>query len=182
MTKPRFNIGDTAWVAYAGQTEVWIQCPHCFSEKYLTVILGDKSQITIDCECCKAGYEGCKGMIKTYEFKTGAQSIVINKIEWSDHNCEFQYNYKNDKDVFATEAEALVRAMKLKMEQQQAEKDRLEWMKENPKKSWAWNATYHRKQLKDAQRNVEYHTKKLAVALEHKKEEPKVETIKKENI
>ena len=37
-------------------------------------------------------------------------------------------------------------------------------LKEQQHRSWAWNATYHRKCLKEALRQVEYHTAKLNVA------------------
>ena len=36
-------------------------------------------------------------------------------------------------------------------------------------RSWAWNATYHRGCIRQAEKDLEYHRAKLAVALEHKK-------------
>jgi len=44
--------------------------------------------------------------------------------------------------------------------------------KEKDTRTWAWNASYHRRQIKDAKRQLEYHTAKLNVASLKAKEKP----------
>src|ERR1035437_864103 len=109
MKTPKFNIGDTVWVACSSAySEVWVTCPHCFGKKFLTVILGDDSKITIDCECCKEGWQGCRGMIQEYQFVARAYETVISEVEL--RNEKFQYNNNDEENVFATKAESESRA------------------------------------------------------------------------
>jgi hypothetical protein len=37
-------------------------------------------------------------------------------------------------------------------------------------RSWAWNASYHRRNIKDLERQLEYHRSKLAVCAANAKE------------
>lgn len=43
--------------------------------------------------------------------------------------------------------------------------------KEKGGRSWAWNATHHRREIKTAQERIAYHTSKLAVAALNAKED-----------
>ena len=43
--------------------------------------------------------------------------------------------------------------------------------KEKDTKTWAWNVHYHRKEIREAQKRIEYHTSKLNVAKLHVKAE-----------
>jgi hypothetical protein len=36
--------------------------------------------------------------------------------------------------------------------------------KEKPTRTWAWNASYHRKEIKRCKESIEYHERKLAAA------------------
>jgi hypothetical protein len=36
--------------------------------------------------------------------------------------------------------------------------------KEKDTRTWAWNASYHRREIADAKKRIEYHAAKLAVA------------------
>ena len=42
-------------------------------------------------------------------------------------------------------------------------------MKEKPARSWAWHVTYHRREIKRAERDLEYHTRALGIAKEKAK-------------
>lgn len=158
----KFNIGDKAWVARGGNhTEVWVTCPHCFGKKYLTVIMGDDSQVTIDCDCCKEGYNDCRGQIKEYKFVASAYEITIESIEV---RCgKTQYNNNDECDVFLTKEEAETRAEQFRAENDRQEAGRI-LHKKDKNRDWAWNASYHRKELKRALHDVEYHTAALDVA------------------
>lgn len=169
--KPRFNIGDTAWKAWAGAKENWVQCPHCFGKKFLTAILGDDSQVTIDCAGCQSGYKPPLGVIRTYEFQAEVAKFIVSNIE--SNGDSFRFNYNDDCDVFATESEALARAAELVVKHEADELANLTRRKSSQNHTWAWNATYHRRELKRAKHDVEYHSQKLSVAASHAKEEKK---------
>jgi len=167
----KFNIGDKVWVAFSGQFSTWITCPHCFGKKFLTVILGDDSRVTIDCAGCQLGYDPPMGSIQEYQFQAKVQEFTIERVEIA--NGAPKYNYYDEENVFATKEEAEARAEGFREAHERDEKNRLERLKENQKRNWAWNATYHRRELKEALRKVEYHTAKLNVAKAHVKEETK---------
>jgi hypothetical protein len=73
--------------------------------------------------------------------------------------------------VYVTEAEARVRADQMALEADEEERAKIS-KKEKDQRSWAWNASYHRKQIKEHERQLGYHRAKLAHAA-IKAKEPK---------
>lgn len=170
-----FNIGDKVWFVRSGQREKWITCPHCFGNKKLTVILGDGTQIGMDCACCDRGWMGSWGEIAVYEWDACVLCGLITSVEL----CEREYKYRTDScycadHYFFTKEEAEAEQLILEMQHIESEKQRIHNKKEYASKSWAWNATYHRRQLKNAQRDIEYHSTKLELAKSKSKEEKSV--------
>jgi hypothetical protein len=106
-------------------------------------------------------------MVRVYNRRAKALPVTITgvevrrdgKIEWrtDSHYCP------DERDLFETEDCALARALEKAAAADVEEREKIS-AKEKPTRTWSWNATYHRKQIKDAQRNLEYHTKKLAAA------------------
>jgi hypothetical protein len=68
-----------------------------------------------------------------------------------------------EKDLFETEAEAMVAAEAMAAEYDEEERKKI-LTREKDGKSWAWNATYHRRCIKQAEKDLDYHTRKLKVA------------------
>lgn len=173
----RFKIGDEIWVAKYNAVERWIKCPDCLGKRYLTVILGDDSQVTIDCAGCAAGYEPPRGVIKTYDYEattihttvTSVESELKEGVEVSRYGY-FECYRVDDENVFATQEEAQARADRYANEAKASEEARL-LRKEKDTRSWAWNAHYHRKCIKQAEKDLAYHTAKLNAALPHVKAE-----------
>lgn len=173
----RFKIGDQVWVAKNRGIERWITCPDCFGKRYLTVTLGDDSQVTIDCAGCARGYEPPRGVISTHDYEATVLNVELTSVEselkegveverYGHSGC-----YREDgENVFATEAEAMVRADVFAKERKAEEEARL-LRKEKETRTWAWNAHYHRSRIKDANKELVYHTAKLNAALQHVKAE-----------
>jgi len=175
----KFNIGDTAYYAHAGQTQIWIVCPECLGSGRLRVILGDDSEVSIGCVCCERGYEGSLGKIQTYQYRGVVEPVMIRGVETELHGEELREEYKfsgcyssKAENLFATKEGAAIRAEELIKEYEAEETKRLRH-KEKQTKSWAWNVSYHRRQIKDARRQIEYHTAKLSVAPKNPKEADK---------
>lgn len=173
----RFKIGDKVWVAKNNAKEEFIPCPDCLGKRYLTVTMGDDSQVTIDCVCCRRGYEGPAGVISTYEYQpivlyvelTSVESELKEDVEVERYGHSGCYR-EDGENVFATEAEAKVRADIFAKERKAEEEARL-LRKEKETRSWAWNAHYHRKCIKQAEKDLAYHASKLNAALPHVKAE-----------
>ena len=167
-----YSIGDQVWYATAEITGNRVTCPDCFGKKFLTVILGDDSRVTVNCTGCEAGYEGSKGSIVSYDYKAVVQLSRVNAIEVESDGVRYGLEscYRiAERDMFSSKFAAEVRAAELVKEHERAEKKRLAG-KEKDTRSWAWNATYHRGCIKRAERELEYHRAKLDMALTHKKE------------
>lgn len=172
----KLNIGDTAWVARAAPVETWVICPDCCGQKALTIIFGDGTQASIECENCKRGYEPPRGVVVLHEYKPVVEPNTITGMDQRQEGANMKVQYWSGcsgfdgENAFATIEEAQARANELMAIRAKEEKEAFEKGKYNRDKTWAWNASYHRKCLKEAQRNIEYHTAKLNVAKAKSKE------------
>lgn len=171
----KFNIGDEVWFACTQHGEAWVVCPDCFGKRFLTVILGDASQVTVDCTGCQVGYDPPMGKIKIYTYTPEIRKITIDgREEHKSEPTEYKYNSYSggccsakEHQLFATEKEANLEAERLVKENKKNQQEQIT-RKEKPTRSWAWNATYHRNQIKEAERQLAYHKSKLAAAETHK--------------
>lgn len=160
-----FNVGDMVWslLAIAKQTEV--TCPDCLRSKYVTVILGDGSQETIDCSRCERGYQGSFGYLIDESPDWQVVQVRVTRKEQKDggiveYGCEHTYYAQH---VYATEEEA-VKARDQVIATRKAEYLAQLQSKERSKASWAWNVRYHRQEIRDLAKRIEYHQAKLDVA------------------
>lgn len=176
---PIFQIGDEVFVARAGNSLKRIVCPDCCGKKFLTVILGDDSQVTIDCAACTHSFEYSRGYIETYEWSEKADRRIVmgvrNEITDEGHKVEYVFEqgyYARHEDVFRTEVEALERAKHHTKVQEEDEAKSIQ-RKTKDYRSWAWNASYHRREIKDMERRIAHHKARLDVASSHAKEERK---------
>lgn len=160
------KLGDHVWVAIARGQHKRITCPDCFGTAQLDVILKDGTQHSIECAGCKEGYLGPQGSIQTWEYEPKISVETVTHIEQQiGYPPEYRagsYCYKSDQ-VFLTRDEAAARAAEMVIEQAKEEAEKIK-RKEKDTKTWAWNAHYHRKQIRDAEKSIAYHTAKLAVA------------------
>ncbi len=165
------KIGDVVWYAQIKTIEKYITCPHCFGDKCLTVILGDESKVSIDCECCREGMY-YRGQIQTWERIIDVCQYTIDRVEIKKDEVVYGLSCSYSvpaTDVFLTREEAEVRATVLVEQKKNEEVQRLH-NKEQYSRTWAWNATYHRNRIKLAEKDIVYHTAKLNVAKARAKE------------
>jgi hypothetical protein len=78
---PKFNLGDHVWYAGISSGQKQIQCPDCFGKKFLTVILGDDSVVTVECPECRKGYYGSSGTILSYDYETSVELCRVEGVE-----------------------------------------------------------------------------------------------------
>ena len=167
------------WQATYGAEEKWIPCPDCLGQKYAKVTFADGSEVTVECEGCKRGYEPSRGVICTHEYQAwvARAGVVGMEIHSADGGASHQIRYSltnrlfvDEDNLFALKSEAEIRAQELALEHAAAEAAKI-LRKDKPSDTWSRNASYHRRALKQAQRDVEYHTAKLSAAQAHVKEE-----------
>lgn len=172
MIKPKYEIGDQVWAATCNTETVYMTCPDCGGTGRIRCIMHDDTEISIDCGGCSGGYNPPSGRVSYYKRIAKADSGVITGLNIETHDGKslveytvqgaYNYRYKEDK-LALSYAEALIIAEALAENENALEEDKI-LKKEKPAKTWAWNASYHRKCLKDANRNIEYHTRKLSAA------------------
>ena len=162
----RFNIGDTVYWATYQRREEWIPCPDCGGTRRVRVILHDNDEQSIDCATCSRGYEPPTGKVVTWEFSKAVSKGTILGVEISAGRTEWRVSphyIVKDVEVFTTEEDALLRAEELAVEANEEEQRRIA-QKEKPNRSWAWSASYHRREIKECERRISYHKAKLNVA------------------
>lgn len=162
----KYAIGQQVWYAGWTSSPTYITCPDCAGQGRMRVMFPDDSIVSVECAGCQRGYDRPSGYHQVYDRKPEAQVCTVTGVEVSGGKTEWKttasYSTSED-DLFDNEVDCIA-ASKVKAELADAEeRDRVNH-REKPTHTWAWNASYHRKCLKEAKRNIEYHTSKLAVA------------------
>lgn len=175
--KPRFSIGDRVWLASFDSSDAYVTCPDCGGTGRLRVTFHNETTVSIECANCAAGYSSPTGRIKIYDRQPRAWEITVTGIEMTGIEVTYRlggdassWRSAADGDVFATHDEAWMRARAVAEEAAEDERKRV-YRKERDTRTWAWNASYHRGEIKRALKSVEYHTSKLTVAALKAKED-----------
>lgn len=184
--KMKFNIGDKIWYAkYERYTTEKVTCPDCCGNKYLTIIMGDETKINIPCQSClhrdEYSYEDySRGFIEVYVGKPKVEQLIITGIDCQGDEIEYKMKTSScscyiatEKQIFNNEADAIIKGQGLADEYLIEQKNNIENRKHNDKRTWAWHVYYHRKAIEGAKKNIEYHTKKLGIAIVKNKEAKK---------
>lgn len=163
---PQYAIGDIAWLASWTTTTTWVTCPDCGGQKAIRCILYDDSEVSIECSGCRRGYEPPAGVLQSYTSHYLAAPVCISGMEITPEGCAYRseghYSMPAE-NLFPTQEEAEARAKVLAAEHDAAERARL-LRREKDTRTWAWHVHYHRKGVRDAEKQLAYHTSQLAVA------------------
>ena len=182
MIEPRFKLGDTVYSVRYDRTEKMITCPDCLGSARVKVTLGTGEEIMVECGGCDpGGYQGSTGRIKQYDYASRITAHTVTGINLQRDDVEYQLDRfdgssystgteRGDYPVFATKEDAKVRCEELRQKHEDEENKRLLAKTKNPK-TWSWNATYHRQQIKRLERDIEYHRSKVEICKSHVKEE-----------
>jgi len=166
----KYKVGDKVWWAHCGNTLVKEPCPVCYGKKQVVLVLGNDDTVTLDCDYCGKGYEGPRGYVMEYRWVAEPELITITEVEISDslehgETIKYRTNYYSIKncDIFDTREEALVRCEVIAKELAEQQSTRAEHIKANVKKTFSWNAGYHMRVVKRAQKDIEYHQAKAVL-------------------
>lgn len=168
----RFAVGTKVWMPRFDATSARVTCPDCGGTGRLRVTFHDETTVSIECATCSHGWESPTGYVRVHDRQPTALLAEVTGMEIS--GSKFTYRIGNlgetshwhvaeEVGVFATKEEALVRAAEMADEAQKEELARV-YRKERDTRTWSWNATYHRNEIKRLKRDLERHEAKLAVA------------------
>ncbi len=180
MNEPKFKLGDTVFMASFDRTEKTIICPDCLGSARVKVTLGTEEEILIECGGCDpGGYRGSTGRIRQYDFAARIVKRTITGINLQDDDVEYRLNGEDghcyigsqngDYRAFATEEEARVGGEELRAKHEAEENKRL-LAKTKDHRTWSWNATYHRQQIKRLEQELQYHHSKAEICKSRIKE------------
>lgn len=167
----RYNVGQLVWIGdFSPLAPTSVTCPDCGGTGRLRVTFHDETQVSIGCSNCAPGYNPPTGQVTVYQNAAKARQAVITGMEmdggktrWHVDGTNGSYRIVDDADTFDNEAAALAWAEQKAAAYIQKQHDRI-FTKEKDTRTWAWNASYHRKCIKQAQAEIERHTAKLNVA------------------
>ena len=162
----KYNIGDKLWYASNKRKSKTTVCPECLGDKYITVILGDKTELKIDCTTCQSGYDPPKGYIIEYDMMPDVLPIIIKGIEIERDGIRYTTEscyIINENCLYKNRMDAEKRSIELIKEYNAKGKGKIN-LKEKNSRSWAWHVTYHRQGIKRAEHDLTYHKAKLEIS------------------
>jgi len=157
------NVGDKIWWARCGVELVQEKCTVCYGNREVTLILGNGERVTLPCEYCACGYEAPKGYTTRYKYIAEPQYVAITgvRVNQTCKGDEREYtvgHYNLSEDVmFDTQKEATEKCAEIAVAHDKEEQRRAGCTKANKTKHFSWSAGYHRKNIKDLQRQIQYH-------------------------
>ena len=183
MVKPKFVLGDTVFMARFERTEKTIVCPDCLGSARVKVTLGTGEEIMIECGGCDpGGYQPSTGRIRQYDSAVKIEQRIITGINLQEDDIEYRMDgtggrcfigsQKGDYRVYATEDEARIGGEEQRVKHEAEENKRL-LAKTKNHKTWAWNASYHRKEIKRLEQSLAWHHSKVDICKSHIKEDMK---------
>lgn len=165
-----FQIGETIYYATFGHTSRWITCPDCLGAKKLTCIMGDGTQVGVDCSLCSRGWEGSHGVVEQWDMAGETRKATITGVNnrVTDQGQEVEYitacsHYVKHENAFADEAEAKTRADALAKEYE-ADQNKRFLAKEKDGHTWAWHVRYHRREIVELEKRLVHHRAKLELS------------------
>lgn len=157
-----YNINDTVWIAQCGQKEVRHDCPVCYGQRFVTLILGNEDEIRTPCDYCGNGYEGPKGYVMgTAE----PRQVTITKKTKIDSNGTVECSYRSYdayfNEAYDTKEEAEAKTLQNIKDHEEDERKRIEWRKSSNHKSYSWHVGYSKKEIQRAKQTLDWHEKRV---------------------
>lgn len=175
----KYKIGDEVWYAALEHGSKRSPCPDCSGKRYLRVILGDDSEVTINCQGCAQGYNLPTGFVEIPELTAHSRCVKIQGFETVLQEGQevtiyhFEGCYRADeKKLFLVKEEAEAKARQLGQEETRREVERLSHKFKNYR-SWAWHVHYYRSEIERAEKNIAQYKQQLNAALQHQKDKAK---------
>ena len=183
MDKPPFQLGDTVYVVQGCRSvPVEKTCPVCFGKRCVTVILGNRELENVLCDYCGNGYEGPRGYVVDHEPQSAVRQAIITGASFTNHQWEFALDYGRTgigESELYRDAESAEAARAKLMEEIKKEEVRMLTNRVNYSKTkLTWRVGYHRKRIRDLEREAEYHRKQLCVAVEKQEKQEKRKAMK----
>ncbi len=163
----KFKVGDHVFYAKSKPyQEIQVPCLVCYGKREVVLVLGNDDRVTLRCDYCRRGYDSPTGFIteQVYiaeAYPTTITSVHINQTT-SGETAEYHFGSHccADEDlIFDNKEDALEKAMALKAKYDEERHTRADYIKQDVKKKYSWNAGYHLRAKKKSLEDAEYHNR-----------------------
>ena len=166
LPKAPFEIGQELWLPLGTPRQITLPCPVCFGNKGVIVEFGNGERVCVECDGCGHGFEGPRGFITEYEHAPDAIPFVVKDVEYY-RNGEWNLLSTDARradyaSLRATREEALLVAKKHAEDLLAANMEQRRSKRQRGATKATWDARYHGGQIKDLERQLAWHRKKLA--------------------
>jgi hypothetical protein len=168
--EPKYKVGDVVWIGRFDPYETQqIVCPDCGGTKHIHIALWNGEEFNIECKGCALGYAPPRGFIEVYTQRAYAEKDKITGLEVSSKEIRYHFEHWDrhyvyeSEYVFDNEEEAQKCAEKRAAIYEKEDLAR-NLAKTKDHRSWAWHVHYHRKNIKEAQRQIDRSTEALNYA------------------
>jgi hypothetical protein len=176
VPQPKYDIGDTAWLASCESYNKYEPCPDCLGQKKWYVTLPNGEDFEIPCSTCAHGWDGITGSITHQEYLAFTMQITIVKVT-IDTNRENEPVYYMAEEtgcpsgsiyaescLFPTEALAFAKAEELAQRQRDyMEKCRLETA-EREKQKTRYKPSWEKRKIRELEKQLHYLERQLKSA------------------
>ena len=171
----KFEIGDIVYAAETITKRVEEVCPVCNGDKEVMMVLGDGTQVMLNCRFCAPGYDPPRGWIYAeYIVEPSAKKIYVEGIrtdvdrETKEIEVTLQHGsrlYDVERYIALTYEEAFEKAVLLAEKGNQRYVDQRTATGEKAKrdKSYTWHVGYHMRAAKSAREEAERHEKSARI-------------------
>jgi len=159
----KHNIGDKVfWVYSSCYSRKEVECPVCFGELFVTILLGNGEETKSECGYCKKGYGGPTGKASVWEPSALVRDGEITGITTrSGLRYEVGHETIDAHEVFTNKNIAEIERDKRFEEEKERAAKRFEESFVNCKESQLWSVGYHKSEIERAQRSIEWHELRL---------------------
>ena len=167
----KWKVGDEGWSADFGNQQKDVKCPVCFGKRQVTVILGDDTNVVVNCNYCGNGYEGPRGFVKEYEYCKDVKQVTITSVQTEEtkdgikQECGAMMGrcYEAGVTLFETKEEAEIEATKRAEKYQHDQDTRAIHIKKDQNKTYTWNAGYHMREAKRNRASADRHDQQAVI-------------------
>lgn len=168
-----FTIGQEVYHVVSGSYgQERETCPVCYGKRSVVVVLGNDEQVPVMCENCRSGCDPPSGTVVVHRAFSRVEAREIKGVEMVDGGFAVHVGHSrpklSDRVVFADKDEAEARRVELHAEAAAEAQGCFERNLWTARGKVSWTAGYHRAQVKDLKRKLEWHEAKLMAYKEAK--------------
>lgn len=164
-----FEIDKVYWLPKLSSSQQMVPCNVCYGNKVITVILGNGEEVEIPCEGCSVGADPAHGYHMEYVYTPSVNKFKLVEIQsYTKYQGKDEWTVKSETGEI-TKWEQLEDTKEKALEVSEATMKKLQEDNFNScgtRRNYSiqkasWHIHYHRTQVKEHERKLEYHRGKV---------------------